>query len=52
MLATLAPWRNGKKNIDKDAHLLSSFTKLNKLHNVMKCLLPNHILRTKWSNHQ
>jgi len=36
MLATSAPSRNGKKNIDLDAHLLSTFVELNKLHNVMK----------------
>jgi hypothetical protein len=27
-----------KKKFDLDAHLLSTFTELNKLHNVMKCL--------------
>ncbi len=44
MFATLTPSRNGNIYIDLDTHLLSTFTKLNKLYNVMKCLLPKHVL--------
>jgi len=38
MLATLTPSKNGKIYVDLDAHILSTFIELNKLHNVMKCL--------------